>query len=130
VSVNWEDLSPISGNVIVIEDDSVVSMLLAETLTEIGFSSATFDNAVAALTHLKNMKGCCALIIADEGLPGGIRGSEFIQKAKETWPTIPAILTSGFLIDEQVIPQSTAYIQKPYTLDQLEQTIAIVLRSR
>jgi DNA-binding NtrC family response regulator len=102
-------------------------MLLAETLAEIGFSSAAFDNASAAMTHLQKMNGCCALIIADQGLPGGIRGSEFIQMAKEIWPTIPAILTSGYLMDEQVIPPSTTYIRKPYTLDQLEQAIATVL---
>jgi hypothetical protein len=40
---------------------------------------------------------------------------------------LPAILTTGYLIDEQVIQQSTAYIRRPYTLDQLEQTIAMVL---
>jgi DNA-binding NtrC family response regulator len=127
VNVNLAELLPITGHVIVIEDEPVLRMLLEETLAEIGFSSATFDNAASALTHLISIKGECALIIADQGLPGGIQGSEFIRLAKEQWPSIPSILTSGYLIDEQVIPASTIYLHKPYTLDQLETTIATVL---
>jgi len=127
VNVNLAELLPITGHVIVIEDEPVVRMLLEETLAEIGFSSATFDNAASALTHLISIKGECTLIIADQGLPGGIQGAEFIRLANEQWPSTPSILTSGYLIDEQLIPASTIYLPKPYTLEQLEKTIAIVL---
>ncbi|KRP84223.1 MULTISPECIES: response regulator [Pseudomonas] len=130
MSVNWAELLPITGHVIVIEDEPVVRMLLEETLAEIGFSSATFDNASSALTHLINIKGDCTLIIAEQGPSGGIQGAEFIRLAKEQLPSIPSILTSGYLIDEQVIPPSTIYLHKPYTLDQLETTIATVLRQQ
>ncbi|KAL0630318.1 hypothetical protein Q9L58_010835, partial [Maublancomyces gigas] len=57
------ELIPIAGHVIVIEDDPVVRMLLEETLAEIGLTSASFDNAASALTHLTNINGECALII-------------------------------------------------------------------
>ena len=130
MSVIWAELIPTTRHVIVIEDEPVVRMLLEETLAEIGFSSATFDSATSALTHLISIKGDCSLIIADQGLPGGIQGSEFIRQAKEHWPSIPSILTSGYLIDEQVIPPSTTYLHKPYTLDKLEATIATVLRQQ
>lgn len=63
--------------------EPVVRMLLEETLAEIGFSSTAFDNATEALTHLSNVKGDCALIIVDQGLPGGIQGAEFIRMAIE-----------------------------------------------
>lgn len=120
----------ITGHVIVIEDKPVVRMLMEETLAEIGFSSATFDNAASAFTHLMSIKGECILIIADQGPPGGIQGSEFIRLAKEQWPLIPAILTSGYIVDEQVIPPSTIYLHKPYTLNQLESTIGTVLQQQ
>lgn len=127
VSINWAELVPNTGLVIVIEDEPVLRMLLEETLAEIGFSSATFDNAASALTHLISIKGDCTLIIADQGLSGGIQGSEFIRLANEQWPSIPSILTSGYLIDEQVMPPSTFYLHKPYTLGKLETAIATVL---
>lgn len=121
------ELIPIAGHVIVIEDDPVVRMLLEETLAEIGLTSASFDNAASALTHLTNINGECALIIADQGLPGGIQGSELIRLAMEKWPSIPSILTSGYLVNEQLIPPSTTYLAKPYTLNDLETTIATSL---
>ena len=74
------------------------------------------------------VQGDCRLIIADQGVPGGIQGTEFIRMAQDRWPSIPAILTSGYLVDEQVIPPETTYLAKPYTLEQLEKTIATVLR--
>jgi DNA-binding NtrC family response regulator len=114
--------------VVVIEDDPVVRMLLAESLAEIGFSSATFDNAISGLTHLSRVRGDCSLIIADQGLPGGIQGTEFIRMVRERWPTIPSILSSGYFIEEHLIPSSVTYLHKPYTLDQLEKTIATVLQ--
>jgi DNA-binding NtrC family response regulator len=128
VSVDWDELMPITGHVIIIEDEPVVRMLLGETLAEIGFTSAAFDNAGVALTHLIHLQGDCRLIIADQGLPGGIQGTEFIRMAQDRWPSIPAILTSGYLVDEQVIPPATTHLPKPYTLEQLEETIATVLR--
>lgn len=127
MSMNWDELIPTTRQVVVIEDEPVVRMLLEETLAEIGFSSTTFDTAAAALIHLINVKGDCALIIVDQGLPGGVQGAEFIHMAKERWPNIPSILTSGYLIDEQLIPTTATYLHKPYTLEQLEKTIAIVL---
>lgn len=126
MSENWAEL-PIARRVIVIEDDPVVRTLLEESLAEIGFSSATFDNAASALTYLTNINGDCALIIADQALPGGIQGSEFIRLAMEKWPSIPSILTSGYLVDEQMIPPSTIYLPKPYTFDELETTVATSL---
>lgn len=130
MSVHLAGPLSITGHVIVIEDKPVVRMLMEETLAEIGFSSATFDNAASALTHLMSIKGECILIIADQGLPGGIQGSEFIRLAQEQWPLIPAILTSGYIVDEQVIPPSTIYLHKPYTLNQLESTIGTVLQQQ
>jgi DNA-binding NtrC family response regulator len=130
VSANLAEPSSITGHVIAIEDEPVVQMLLEEILAEIGFSSAIFDNAASALIHLTSVKGDCALIIADQGLPGGIQGSEFIRLAKEHWPSIPSILTSGYLVGEQIIPPSTIYLHKPYTLDQLEATIATIFHQQ
>jgi DNA-binding NtrC family response regulator len=113
--------------VIVIEDHPVVRMLLEEALAELGFSSATFDNAASALIHLTNIEGECILVIADQGLPGGVKGTDFICLVKDQWPSIPSILTSGYVVDEQMIPPGTIFLPKPYTLDHLETTIATSL---
>lgn len=128
VGADWDDRQAVFGNVIVIEDEPVVRMLLQEMLMEIGFTSSAFENAVQALTYFMHLRGDCSLIIADQGLPGGIQGSEFIRMAHKRWPSIPSILTSGYHVDVQDIPSSATYLHKPYTLAQLEQTILPLLR--
>ena len=127
VRINWAELMPNTGLVIVIEYEPVLRTLLEETLADIGFSPATFDNAASALAYLISIKGDCTLIIADQELSEGIRGSEFIRLANEQWPSTPSIFT-GYLIDEQVMPPSTFYLHKPYTVAELETAIATVLR--
>ncbi|WP_149086896.1 response regulator [Pseudomonas prosekii] len=127
MSTNWDEQYPVSKHVIVIEHEPVMRMLLRETLEDLGYTSASFEDAVQALTYLRYVEGDCAFIIADQGMPRGMQGSEFIRMAKERWPSIPSILTSGFFVDEQVVPPSTVYLHKPYTLNQLEATIDAVL---
>lgn len=118
-----DDFLPLTGLVIVIEDNTVVRMLLEESLTEMGFSSSGFDNASTAFEHLTSINGCCALIIADQGLPGGIKGAELVRIVKEKWPAIPSIITSGYRLDESLLPSYSSCLPKPYTLNELERTI-------
>lgn len=126
--MSMDELVPTARHVVVIDDEPAVRMFLQESLAEIGFSSAIFDNAVTGLTHLFRVQGDCCLIIADQGLPGGIQGTEFIRMVKERWPAIPSILTSGYFVEEQLISPSTTYLHKPFTLKQLEKSITIALR--
>jgi DNA-binding NtrC family response regulator len=126
VSVDWKDAQPVLGRVIVIEDEPIVRMILEELLAELGYASAAFDNAIQAMSYLVHIEGECTFIIADQGLPGGIRGTEFIRIANERWPSIPSILVSGYSVDEQLIPLSATFLHKPYTVAQLESTIATV----
>ncbi|MFJ7281720.1 response regulator [Pseudomonas sp. NPDC099000] len=130
MSVDWKYGQPTLGLVIVIEDEPVVRMLLKELLAELGYASAGFDNAIHALSYLVHIEGDCAFIIADQGLPRGMQGTEFIRMANERWPSIPSILVSGYSVDEQLIPLSATFLQKPYTLAQLENTIATATHYR
>lgn len=124
MSVDLKNGQPVLGRVIVIEDEPVVRMLLEEFLAELGYTSAGFDNAIQALSYLVHIEGDCDFIIADQGLPGGMQGTEFIRIANERWPSIPSILVSGYSVEEKLIPLSATFLHKPYTLAQLEITIA------
>lgn len=130
MNADGKEARPALGRVIVIEDEPVVRMLLEEFLAELGYTSAGFDNAIQAMSYLVKIEGDCAFIIADHGLPGGMQGTEFIRMTNERWPSIPSILSSGYFVDEQLIPPSAIYLHKPYTLDQLEVIIAIALHPR
>jgi DNA-binding NtrC family response regulator len=104
---------PADGDVIIIDENAAVRMLLAETLSEIGFTSIIFDNADAAMNHLLDVQGNCPLIIADQGISRPSEAIDFIKMTEGKWPLIPAILTSGHVLEDHLIPSSSTYLRKP-----------------
>jgi len=128
VNVNWEGLLPIQGEIIVIEDDLTLRELMVDIVKEVGAKASAFETADDALTYLLQAQSECRLVIADHGLPGQIQGIEFIEMVRGKWPSIAAILTSGYLINPASIPPSTIYLQKPWSLDDLVLAIASLLQ--
>jgi DNA-binding NtrC family response regulator len=126
--VNTEELCPVAGQVIILEDDPTLRMLMVEMLAEIGVDSAAFQTADDALVHLFETHEICPLVIADHGLPGQIQGAEFIEIVREKWPSIASILTSGSELEPATVPSSTIYLQKPWSMDSLNDVVASLLQ--
>lgn len=123
----WEILPPIEGLVIVVEDDPILRLLTVEILSEIGIRSLEFSTADEAFTHVLSMSDSCPLVIADQGLPGDLQGADFIELIKEKWPTTATILTSGYALDPAMVPSSTVYLDKPWSMDDLVAAVAKLL---
>lgn len=128
MNVNWEGILPIQGEVVVVEDDPTLRSLMVDIVAEIGAKALAFETADDALTHLLQAHEQCRLVIADHGVPGQIQGIEFIEMVRSRWPTIAAILTSGYLIDPETVPASTIYLHKPWSLDDLVIAVASLLQ--
>lgn len=126
--VQWEGFLPIEGSVIVIEDDPNLRALMEEIVSEVGGKAISFKTADDALTYLLQTHEQCRLVIADHGVPGQIQGIEFIEMVSGRWPSIAAILTSGYLIDPESVPDSSIYLHKPWSLDDLVITMATLLK--
>ena len=128
MNVNWDGILPIQGQIIVIEDDPALRSLMVDIVAEIGAKAVVFETADDALTYLLEAHDECRLVIADHGVPGQIQGIEFIEMVRGRWPSIPAILTSGYLIDLAIVPASTIYLHKPWSLDDLVIAVASLLQ--
>jgi DNA-binding NtrC family response regulator len=126
--VQWEGFLSIEGSVIVIEDDPNLRALMEEIVSEVGGKAISFKTADDALTYLLQTHEQCRLVIADHGVPGQIQGIEFIEMVSGRWPSIAAILTSGYLIDPESVPDSSIYLHKPWSLDDLVFTMATLLK--
>ena len=126
--VEWERLSPVTGWVIVVEDDPTLRMLMVEILTEIGLQSLDFETADDALVYLLSMPDGCPLVIADHGLPGQLQGAELIEMVKVKWPFTATILTSGYALDPSIVPSTTTYLEKPWSLNDLVMAVANLLQ--
>jgi len=109
----------LNGYVIVVEDDLTLRMVLTDILSELGGQVCGFDNADDALVHLLASHGECSLVIADHGVPGALKGLEFIQMVREKWPHMPTVLTSGFQADGIGDVQPVAFLFKPWTVEEL-----------
>lgn len=118
-----EGLSLSEKVVVVIEDDPTLQTLLENILIELGAVCDAFDNAEDALIHLMGLKSECSLIVVDHGVPGSIKGMEFISMAHERWPGLPAILTSGFQLDASQVTPPVTYLFKPWSIDELTAAI-------
>ncbi|WP_426208139.1 response regulator [Pseudomonas sp. TWR2-1-1] len=126
--VQWEGFLPIEGSVIVIEDDPTLRALMEEIVSEVGGKALSFETADDALTYLLQTHEQCRLVIADHGVPGQIQGIEFIEMVGSRWPSISAILTSGYLIDPEAVPASSIYLHKPWSLDDFVIAMATLLQ--
>ncbi|MDE1910080.1 MAG: response regulator [Pseudomonas sp.] len=128
MKLNWEGLLPITGIVIVIEDDQTLRLLMVDILKEIGAQSLAFETADDALTYLLEAHAPCPLVVVDHALPGQIQGAEFIEMVKGKWPSTGSILISGYLLEPATVPHSTRYLQKPWSLDDFVVAVAQVLQ--
>ena len=97
-------------------------------LAEIGLRSVDFESADDALTYLMGTPNGCPLIVVDHGLPGQLSGAEFIEIVKSKWPSTAAILTSGYELAQSIIPSSTTYLHKPWSMDELVMAVASLLQ--
>lgn len=121
------ELASLQGDVIVIEDDPTLRMLMSTALEEFGVSSISFGSADDAFNYLRRTEKKCPLIITDYGLPGQRSGADFIRDVHDQWSHVPAILVSGYALEPVAVPPSTLYLEKPWSIDDLEAAIAEVL---
>ncbi|QHG65186.1 response regulator [Pseudomonas putida] len=118
-----EGLSLLGKTVVVVEDDETLRSLLVDILIELGAECDSFSNSEDALIHLMALKGECSLVVVDHGVPGNIKGMEFISMAHERWPGLPAILTSGYQLDASEVTPPVSFLFKPWSIDELADAI-------
>ncbi len=121
-------LSLVLGWAVVVENDPATRKLIVDILNEIGLLSLDFETADDALTYLRSMPDGCPLVIADQALPGQLQGAEFIKMVKAKWPATATILTSGYLLDASIVPYSTTYLAKPWSIDDLVMAVVNLLQ--
>lgn len=116
--------------VLVVEDEFLVRITVAEFLRDEGFDVIEAGNADQALTMLKN-GAKIDVLFTDVRMPGSIDGCELARRARTHWPTMPVILTSGY--SEELLTARSAcediVIPKPYRPQAIVTTIKAVLPS-
>jgi DNA-binding NtrC family response regulator len=109
--------------VLVVEDDEILRMLIADALAVLDaqvIECACADEALSVLERSEPIN----LVLTDIRMPGPMDGVQLANMIYQRWPQLPVILTSGNLnMVEGLLPAQATFIAKPWSLDVLHETV-------
>jgi PAS domain S-box-containing protein len=85
-------------HVMLVDDDDVVRLVSAETLSRAGYRVSAHARVADALQALRADPGAVDLIVTDYNMPGA-SGLELAAAARQIAPHLPVLLASGYLAD-------------------------------
>ena len=107
--------------ILVVEDDFLVCAFATEVLAGAGYRLVTAHTAAEALQKL-DAEPDIALLFTDIVMPGGCDGLMLAEQAKERWPHLKILYTSGYaarLVGANTVPLLGPFMPKPYRPQQL-----------
>lgn len=112
--------------VLVVEDEPLLLMNIADELSEAGFNVIESRNADHALRQFENRSGI-EILFTDVDMPGSMDGLELGNIVRQRWPDVTVIITSGKLsTDEETLLSGALFIPKPYSATELVDAIKLV----
>jgi CheY-like chemotaxis protein len=81
--------------VLLVEDETLVAMIAADTLEELGYDVVQVGSARAALEQAGTDCGQFALAVIDMGLPDR-PGQQLVAELRKICPNLPIIVASGY----------------------------------
>ena len=102
-------------SVLLVEDEALISMMVSDALSEVGFKVHEAATADEALRYLGEGRAVDVLF-TDINLAGGMSGAELAQRARALKPGLPVVYASGRYRGEDMpgrVPDSV-FVQKPY----------------
>jgi len=119
--------------VLLVEDEESVRELVRVTLATRGYKVIEAENGECGLRVAEAFKEHIDILITDVVMPG-MGGRELAKNLLALRPGISVLYLSGYTEDAVVAPGAlgpgTAFLQKPFTLQNLAKKVREVLRSR
>jgi PAS domain S-box-containing protein len=120
-----------SASILLIDDDAIVLDANRLLLTTLGYTVISAPNAQTAMDLIGSELSSPDLIIADYRLPGECMGTELVQNIRAIADTsIPAIILTGDITlprEASTLLENSFLLQKPAHIDELDQTIKLLL---
>lgn len=118
-----------TGTILFVDDETRVIESVEEMLKELGYEVLSAKNGTEALAMVKSHPAI-DLAVIDMIMPG-MDGSRLFEEMKAIVPDLKVLLASGYSKNkhtENILQMGcNGFIQKPFTLQQLSQTIRMVL---
>jgi DNA-binding NtrC family response regulator len=105
----------IRTTVLVVEDDALMRLVVADALTEAGFNVVETSDGDVAVQILERFSNRVRAVVSDICLPGSMNGVLLAHRTRTHWPWIEVNLVSGRpKLDDTALPTNTRFLQRPY----------------
>nr|WP_298717134.1 PAS domain-containing protein [uncultured Steroidobacter sp.] len=116
--------------ILVVEDNAEVRGTTIEILTSLGYRVHEAANGHQALERFMRHPDI-ALVFTDVMLPGGLLGTQLVEKLTERRAELKVLLTSGFsdssVMHRSVLDGTVELLPKPYQLEELARQVRALL---
>ena len=116
--------------VLLVEDEDSVRQLVRDTLAAKGYQVVPAENGEAGIAAAARHEGRIDLVITDVVMPG-MGGRELVKQLAQLRPETKVLYLSGYtedaIISEGTIERGAAFLQKPFTLQNLSRKVREVL---
>ncbi|MBO1079819.1 hybrid sensor histidine kinase/response regulator [Roseomonas haemaphysalidis] len=112
--------------VLVVDDEPVVRMLVAEVLQELGYAALEAADGAAGLALLQS-PARVDLLVSDVGLPGGMNGRQLADAARLLRPGLRVLFITGYaeaaVLGEGQLEPGMHVMTKPFAMQALASRI-------
>jgi CheY-like chemotaxis protein len=118
--------------ILIVDDEDMVSSVLAQGLERLGYEVACCISAEEALSVMREVPDAWDLVITDQMMPG-MSGQNLAARLKEEFPDLPVILCSGYsdAVTELGLDSDAGHVLvKPIDAGHLAETVRRVLDLR
>ncbi len=126
--MEMDDQQPQTGNetILVLEDDPDVRELTVLQLKSLGYKVVQAHDGQSALEVI-GKEDSIDLLLSDVVLPGGLRGPEVAQKARESKPNLSVLFMSGYtqnaMDSHPELGEASLLLNKPFRKKELAEKI-------
>jgi CheY-like chemotaxis protein len=115
--------------VLLVEDEFLISEMVAESLARQGFSVGTVTNGTDALRYLASAP--VDVLFTDINLPGGMDGKTLARRARDLLPGLPVVYASGGInmFDFAWRVPGSIFVAKPYDPEVIGRVLLSVVKT-
>jgi CheY-like chemotaxis protein len=121
-SVEEAPRAEVGETVLVIDDEVVIRMLVAEVLTDLGYTAIEAGDGATGLKVI-NSDARIDLLVTDVGLPGGLNGRQVADAARKVRPDMKVLFITGYaenaVLSHGHLEPGMHVLTKPFEMDEL-----------
>jgi len=126
------DAAPVSGRVLVVDDEETVRKVARRVLEARGFTVDSADGGLAALQKVRETPGRFDAVLLDLTMPD-MSGAATLEEIRRLRPDLPVVLSSGYSQNEsnaRAMAAAAGFIQKPYRPAELVEAIRSAMKKQ